>query len=535
MSASPSSPNRRPPRRRRDEPQDAVRFVKPRRAQGRGSASAARKWDVALGVIALLSLVLVGVILRTLWRWWTGPLNAFPTPVAQAQQATPDLTAIAALPTAMPNAPIPPHPWDGHSRVTLLLMGVDDRVWDPTWGAPRADTLILLTMDPQTKTAGMLSIPRDLFVEVPGFGMQKINTAYPIGEANFGEWGGATLTVRTVERLLDIEIPYFAVVDFRAFILFVDAIHGVKVDIPETLLVGIERADGRVMKRIKPGVQVLNGEMALAYARNRAKPVQGLDGDFGRMYRQQIVLMGVLNRLKEPRVWADLLMQAPFLYRELSQSLRTNVSPQQAVAWAQVAIQIPKERIFMAEIGHGQTQADMYNGMYILRPRPDAIAELRQRLFSLPQPTAAPPAATPTPAATAPPDTAPGAPPTLGPTPTPSLEQALREGSTFALTNATLVSGLACRTAAALHEQGFRVVALDDTNTLREKTLLEVYADRQATFAYLVAWLGLDPVKDAHRIRFMPVGSGPADFRIVLGADWAAQRGPALPTECYQP
>lgn len=74
-------------------------------------------------------------------------------------------------------------PWDGAGRVTLLLLGVDYRDWEAQTEASRSDTMILLTLDPQTKTAGILSIPRDLWVSIPGFQHGKINTAYYLGDA----------------------------------------------------------------------------------------------------------------------------------------------------------------------------------------------------------------------------------------------------------------------------------------------------------------------------------------------------------------
>ena len=72
-------------------------------------------------------------------------------------------------------------PWDGASRVTVLLIGLDFRDWE-AGETPRTDTMILLTMDPISKTAGMLSIPRDMWVSIPGFDHGKINTAYYLGE-----------------------------------------------------------------------------------------------------------------------------------------------------------------------------------------------------------------------------------------------------------------------------------------------------------------------------------------------------------------
>jgi polyisoprenyl-teichoic acid--peptidoglycan teichoic acid transferase len=74
-------------------------------------------------------------------------------------------------------------PWDGASRVTALVMGLDYRDWEAGEGAPRTDTMILLTIDPLSKTAGMLNIPRDLWVNIPGFDYDRINTAYRLGRS----------------------------------------------------------------------------------------------------------------------------------------------------------------------------------------------------------------------------------------------------------------------------------------------------------------------------------------------------------------
>ncbi|MEX1248748.1 MAG: LCP family protein, partial [Anaerolineales bacterium] len=75
-----------------------------------------------------------------------------------------------------------PQHWDGSSRVNILVMGLDARDWEVGAGAPRTDTMIVLTFDPVSKSAGMLSIPRDMWVEIPGFGHGKINNAYALGE-----------------------------------------------------------------------------------------------------------------------------------------------------------------------------------------------------------------------------------------------------------------------------------------------------------------------------------------------------------------
>ena len=103
-------------------------------------------------------------------------------------------------------------------------------------GPPRSDTMILFTIDPITKTAGMLSIPRDLWVNIPGFGYSRINTAYPSGEGTKLPGGGAGLAMKTVEQLLGVPVHYYAQIDFNTFVELVDRLGCITVIPEETLI-----------------------------------------------------------------------------------------------------------------------------------------------------------------------------------------------------------------------------------------------------------------------------------------------------------
>ncbi len=102
--------------------------------------------------------------------------------------------------------------------MTIMLVGLDYRDWLANQGPSRSDTMILLTIDPVSKTAGMLSIPRDMWVDIPGFGYSKINNAYAWGELYKLPGGGPGLAMKTVENFLGIPIQYYAQVDFSAFV-----------------------------------------------------------------------------------------------------------------------------------------------------------------------------------------------------------------------------------------------------------------------------------------------------------------------------
>ena len=103
----------------------------------------------------------------------------------------------------------------------------------------------VITIDPISKTAGMISIPRDLWVNIPGFGYSRINTAYSSGEGSKLPGGGPGLAMKTVEQLLGVPIQYYAQVDFKAFEEAIDAMGGLYICIPETLRVSVIGKDNK--------------------------------------------------------------------------------------------------------------------------------------------------------------------------------------------------------------------------------------------------------------------------------------------------
>ena len=180
--------------------------------------------------------------------------------------------------------------------------------------ASRSDTMILLTLDPQTKTAGILSIPRDLWVAIPGFQHGKINTAYYLGDSYELPGGGPALAVKTVETFLGVPVNYYAQIDFGAFVNFIDEIGGVKINVPAEIKIDLLGTGSKTKKKLNPGVQVLPGEWALAYARTRYTE----NGDFDRARRQQQVIMAIRNQILSFDMLPKLVEKAPALYSQLA-------------------------------------------------------------------------------------------------------------------------------------------------------------------------------------------------------------------------
>ena len=268
---------------------------------------------------------------------------------------------------------------DFASRINVLIMGLDYRDWEDDPDAPsRTDTMMLLTVDPVTYTAGMLSIPRDLWVNVPGYGQNKINTAYFLGQANRLPEGGPGLAVKTVEEFLGIEIQYWAQVDFTAFVQFIDYIGGVKIEVKEPLkleLIGQEKKE-----KLQPGTYTLDGARALAYARNRKDG----DGDFSRAKRQQEVVLAIRDQMLRRDVQKIFLSNPQGIWDLFSEGIKTNVPFDDAFKLGILALRINPAQINQWVISPPDyvTLATSPDGLSILKPITQNIRILRDQIFT---------------------------------------------------------------------------------------------------------------------------------------------------------
>lgn len=436
---------------------------------------------------ALLTAYLTFIVTRDFVTSWEmtnlpGISVAENTPIAGASGVITDTTA-----PLQPFGPTP-EPWDGASRVSLLIMGLDYRDWAAGEGPPRTDTMILLTLDPLSRTAGMMNIPRDMWVAIPGFEYGKINTAYQLGEAYKLPGGGPELAMKTVESLIGVPIDYYAQIDFGAFIKFIDEIGGVKLDIQETIKVDL--LGDNTQKKLKPGVQVLNGEIALAYA--RARNSEG--GDFDRARRQQEVVMAIRNQMLRFDNLPRLISKAPVLYQELSSGVRTNLSLDQVIRLAWFAKDIPEENIKHVIIGPEQVNFfKTPDGLDALKPLPDQIRLLRDEIFT---------------------DTSATLSPLAG---LPSVEQMKAEGAKVRILNGSSTPGLAATTMDYLKAQGVNVVDTGNAESLYTVTDVYDYTGKPYTLKFLLELMGLNP----NRIfsRYDP--TSPVDIVIIVGQDWA--------------
>lgn len=188
----------------------------------------------------------------------------------------------------------------------ILILGGDRRPDGDTSSPPRADTIMV--MHASLTSFRKLSIPRDVQAEVPGFGAEKINSAFSAsGQRN----GDAALMIRTVSDFLGIDIHHLVIVDFEGFADFIDALGGVNIDVPQakgrpkgkaSVCGDVDggKRQGGVSLKLRPGKITLESQKALAFARLRKNDCNPSEDDRDRAARQQLVLNGIKSRLTSP-------------------------------------------------------------------------------------------------------------------------------------------------------------------------------------------------------------------------------------------
>ncbi|MDY7039985.1 MAG: LCP family protein, partial [Chloroflexota bacterium] len=180
------------------------------------------------------------------------PLSS-PTPTPIPTEPPPTTPEPTPAPVSMID--LPP------DAVNILLLGTDTRQGLTSW---RTDTIILVAVNPTQKTAGLLSIPRDLWVYTPGHGHRRINTVDCLGERTGYPGGGPALLNETLRYNLGVPFHYFIRVDLQGFVRIVDTLGGLEVDVDQTI-----PYDSYTGLALTPGIYHMDGEMALKYVRTR--------------------------------------------------------------------------------------------------------------------------------------------------------------------------------------------------------------------------------------------------------------------------
>ncbi len=218
---------------------------------------------------------------------------------------------------------------------TILLMGIDstDEVLSKN-AVANGDTLILVTFNPKTLNATMLSIPRDSYVPIACWSNKAEN------KITHAAGYGNDCMMNTIEQYFGINIDYYAKINFKGLVKLVNAVGGVDIDVQQTLCTDDSSRGGEIC--VYPGYQTLDGEHALVYARNRHALV---NGDFGRNEHQQEIVLALTNKIKTINNVAKFME----ILDTVSNSLDTNLTTQQMLSFYNVAKDIVKKSLVSDE------------------------------------------------------------------------------------------------------------------------------------------------------------------------------------------
>jgi LCP family protein required for cell wall assembly len=302
-------------------------------------------------------------------------------------------------------------------RINILLLGSDtDEKFTNADGSHTylAQTDIVVSVDPATKDVTMFSIPRDFWVNVPGFGMHKLDEAYALG--------GVALSRLTIYQDFGISINYYAWVGLDGFVKVIDTVGGIDIDIihpitddqyPDDVNNHTQDIYGYKRLYLAPGPQHLGGIEALEYVRSRHAD---LVGDFGRSARQQQVLKQLKNKLNNPGI----VEKFQELANDLSGYVKTDMQLTDVFSLLRYARTIDTSKINQVTLGPPYSSDGFANGKSVVIPHCDLIVPVIEKVFgstatarcNITDPNAPPPTPTPT--------TTPAPMPTVAPTATPT-------------------------------------------------------------------------------------------------------------------
>jgi LCP family protein required for cell wall assembly len=372
-------------------------------------------------------------------------------------------------------------------RINVLVMGLDRRIDEPKDDPTRTDTMFVVSIDPYSKTAGVFSIPRDLWVEIPdgqgGYMKDRINVAYEYGPIRKYPGGGPGLAEATVEHNFGIKIDHYLVVDFVGFMELVDAIGGIDVEVKDNIVDPsyclTASCDDRQIIVFEPGLERMDGERTLAYVRVRYG-----SSDLRRIERQQDVMRAAVDAALS----AELLMpnRAVSVYNKFRDAVDTDISVFKVPGLALLAKDIPPENITTISLASAVQDAFVGDAQVLIADW-DQVEVLKRQIF---------------------------------------FDGRLRaEGAFVEVQNGTGAPGLAASIVDYLASRGLpetdATVSDASDGLYHEETLIYDLAGKKYTAEKMAEWLGLPDsrIREVGADESTPAPTSSADIVIVLGAD----------------
>jgi LCP family protein required for cell wall assembly len=348
--------------------------------------------------------------------------------------------------------------------------------------------MILGTIDPNSETAGMLSIPRDLWVSIPGFEENRVNMANFLGESRQYPGGGPALAKKTVEYNLGVPVNYYVRVDFGGFEKLVDTIGGLDIDVEKDIIDDAypDEAYGYDPLYIPAGRQHMDGKLALKFARTRHGA-----SDFERAKRQQQVLLAIRDKALQ----LNLLPKLPELMVILADTIETDLQPSDILTLAQAASKVGRDKVKSSFVDESMTLRHVTpTGADVLLPVREKIRPMIDSIFTSSVAMV----------------------PVKVTVQVQEVNQLAQDGAKISVMNGTQNMGLAEQTIAYLKKQGYQLAETSQADrTDYPKTIIIDYTGKIYTLEQLRTALNVP----SDEIRHSPNLQSGVDIRVILGAD----------------
>jgi LCP family protein required for cell wall assembly len=263
----------------------------------------------------------------------------------------------------------------GEDTVVIALLGIDEKRTSTIW---RTDAILLVFVNQEAQRISLLSLPRDLWVAIPGYGHNRINTVDALGQRARYPGRGPALFDQTLQHNLGVPVDHYVRVDFWGFVSVIDTMGGITVDIEKPLRGWFPDAAapiGYSRVTLPTGPRHMDGLTALAYCRSRMTT-----SDFDRARRQQQVLMAILRQA----LTIETLVQAPKLWAQFKDSFDTDLGMLEAIQLAYIVHGIGLENARAKHLDASTVRSwTTPGGAQVLLPRTEAIHRTITELLSL--------------------------------------------------------------------------------------------------------------------------------------------------------
>lgn len=259
-------------------------------------------------------------------------------------------------------------------RINILFLGMGGSEHE---GPYLTDSIILVSFKPSSNQLALFSLPRDLWVPIPGYGWQKINAANALGEAK--EKDGCQLASLVVSEILDLPIHYFFRIDFNGFKEIINTLGGIEIYVEKSFTDSLYPGKNFTYRTIsfEKGWQVMNGERALEFVRSR-HGTNGEDSDFARMKRQQKVIFAIKEKIQKIKIIEE-PKKAWILFNLLGKYFKTNLNFDEMIKLGKLLKNVQEDKIIKKTIeinDNSPIYAEIYNGAYILKTKTGDFKEL---------------------------------------------------------------------------------------------------------------------------------------------------------------